>query len=188
MAAQSQMLPLGTAAPAFRLPDPASGESVGLSDFVGAPALLIAFLCNHCPYVKNILDAFVAFAREYDARGLAIVAVSSNDIDEYPADSPDEMAKLSRARGFTFPYLFDGSQSVAKAYGAVCTPEFFLFDQDRRLVYRGQFDNSRPGSKIPATGAHLRAAADAVLARSAVSPEQIPSVGCSIKWKKGHAP
>src|SRR5688500_9224805 len=136
---QSRMLELGTPAPAFRLPDAVSGKLVSLEDFASAPALLVAFLCNHCPYVKHILDGFAAFAREYGARGLAVVAISSNDIEAYPADAPGPMAQLARERGFTFPYLFDESQNVAKAYQAICTPDFFLFDSDRRLAYRGQF-------------------------------------------------
>jgi hypothetical protein len=143
----------------------------------------VAFICNHCPYVKHILDGFVAFTREYGPRGLAVVAISSNDIATHPEDSPGEMAKLARAKNFTFPYLFDESQTVARAYDAACTPDFFLFDGDRLLVYRGQFDGSRPGSQQPVTGVDLRSAADAVLAGSPVPERQSPSVGCSIKWK-----
>jgi peroxiredoxin len=183
-AMQSRMLALGTAAPAFRLANPLNGEIVTLEDFAAEPALLVAFLCNHCPYVKHILDGFATFAREYGPRGLAVVAISSNDIEEYPADSPPEMAKLARARNFTFPYLYDESQSIARAYDAACTPDFFLFDGLRRLVYRGQFDGSRPGGRQPVTGADLRAATDAVLANKPVNKEQIPSVGCGIKWKR----
>jgi peroxiredoxin len=184
MAVQSAMNPLGTLAAPFALPDAASGKLVRLEDFAGAPGLLVAFLCNHCPYVKHILDGFVDFAREYGARGLGIVAICSNDASSYPEDAPAEMAKLARARGFPFPYLVDESQAVARAYEAACTPDLFLFDSDGRLVYRGQFDASRPGGKAPVTGADLRAAADALLAGRPIPAEQIASMGCSIKWKR----
>jgi peroxiredoxin len=183
MAMQSTMLALGTAAPTFRLPDAASGKTLALEDFAASRALLVAFICNHCPYVKHMLDGFVAFAREYSPRGLAVVAISSNDVTTHPADSPHEMAKLAREKNFTFPYLYDESQAVARAYDAVCTPDFFLFDGDRRLVYRGQFDGTRPGGRQPVTGADMRAAADAVLAGKSVPTTQFPSVGCGIKWK-----
>jgi peroxiredoxin len=185
MAMQSTMLALGTAAPPFRLTDTASGKTISLEDLAGGRALLVAFLCNHCPYVKHILNGFVSFAAEYGPRGLGVVAISSNDITTHPADSPTEMAKLAREKSFTFPYLYDESQAVARAYVAACTPDFFLFDGDRRLVYRGQFDGSRPGSPQPVTGADMRAAADAVLAGKPVPPKQLPSIGCSIKWKQG---
>lgn len=184
MAVQSAMNPLGTPAPPFALPDAASGKIVRLEDFAAAPGLLVAFLCNHCPYVKHIFDEFIDFAREYRARGLGIVAICSNDASAYPEDAPSEMAKLARARALPFPYLVDESQAVARAYSAACTPDLFLFDRDRRLVYRGQFDASRPGSKVPVTGADLRAAADALLTGRPVSTAQIPSTGCSIKWKQ----
>jgi peroxiredoxin len=183
MAIQSKMLALGTAAPAFRLMDTASGKAVSLTDFAASRAVLVAFICNHCPYVKHILDGFVAFAREYGSRGLGVVAISSNDVTTHPADSPAEMEKLARAKDFTFPYLYDESQAVARAYDAACTPDFFLFDADRRLVYRGQFDSARPGSAQPVTGADLRAAVDAMLAGRLAPAKQIPSVGCGIKWK-----
>jgi peroxiredoxin len=181
------MLELGTPAPAFALPDPA-GQVHRLEDFAGAPALLVAFICNHCPYVKHIMDGFAAFAREYGEKGLAVVAISPNDAQAYPADAPPAMAEVAAAHGFTFPYLHDDSQAVALAYQAICTPDFFLFDRDRRLAYRGQFDDSRPNSGIPVTGESLRAAADAVLQGRAVPGEQVPSVGCSIKWKESIAP
>ena len=184
---QSTMLDLGTAAPRFTLPD-GTGRTHSLEDFATSPALLVAFLCNHCPYVKHILDGFVEFATEYQRRGLATVAISSNDVETYPADAPAEMAKLARSRAFTFPYLYDESQQVAKAFRAACTPEFYLFDRDRRLVYRGQFDGSRPNGKTPVTGADLRAAADALLAGRAVPAEQVASAGCGIKWKRGNSP
>lgn len=183
MAMQSRMLALGTAAPPFRLTDTVSGKTVALADFAASRALLVAFICNHCPYVKHILAAFVDFAREYGPRGLAVIAISSNDISAYPADSPAEMAKLARAMNFTFPYLYDESQDVARAYDAACTPDFFLFDADRRLAYRGQFDAARPGVVHRDAGSDMRAAADAVLAGSPPAAKQIPSVGCSIKWK-----
>ena len=187
MAEQSRMLALGTKAPEFRLPDPVTGKTVMLEDFAAAPALLVVFLSNHCPFVKHVLEGFVAFAREYGSRGLATVAISCNDVEAYPEDGPAQMASLARTRHFSFPYLYDESQTVARAYEAACTPDFFLFDRERKLVYRGQFDSSRPG-KAPVTGADLRVAADAVLAGAAVPAEQTASIGCSIKWKRGMAP
>ena len=183
MAMQSTMLALGTTAPPFRLADAASGREVSVTDFEGSRALLVAFICNHCPYVKYILDGFLAFAREYKPRGLAVIAISSNDVSAYPADSPGEMAKLATAKAFTVPYLYDESQAVARAYDAACTPDFFLFDGERRLIYRGRFDDSSPGNRQPVTGADLRAAADAALAGNSVPGKQMPSVGCGIKWK-----
>jgi peroxiredoxin len=183
MAVQSAMLALGTEAPSFQLMDTVSGKTVALADIAGSRAVLVAFICNHCPYVKHLLDGFVAFAREYGPRGLAVVAISSNDVSAYPADSPGEMTKLARAKGFTFPYLYDESQAVARAYDAACTPDFFLFDGAQKLVYRGQFDSSRPGSSHPVTGVDMRAAVDAVLAGKPAPEKQIASVGCGIKWK-----
>jgi len=176
------MIELGTLAPSFRLPDP-SGKTYELGDFEEAPGLLVMFICNHCPYVKHVRDGLAAFGREYGAKGLAIVAINANDVDAYPADHPDRMAEESRAAGYTFPYLYDESQAVARAYGATCTPDFFLFDRQRKLVYRGQFDSSRPGNDKPVTGADLRAAADALLAGQPIDRDQIPSIGCNIKWK-----
>jgi thiol-disulfide isomerase/thioredoxin len=184
----STMLALGTRAPDFSLPEPASGRRVTLGDFADAPGLLIVVLSNHCPFVKHIADELAAFAREYQRRGLAIVAINANDVEKYPADSPEMMAEEVRHRGYPFPYLFDESQDVAKAYQAACTPDFFLFDADRRLVYRGQFDASRPSLDVPVTGRDLRAACDAVLAGERPSEEQTPSVGCNVKWKPGNAP
>lgn len=183
----SRMLPLGTPLPACSLPD-GRGRLHSPEDYRDAPALLIAFLCNHCPYVKHVLDGFVAFAREYQARGLATLAISSNDVTAYPQDGPQEMARLAEERGFTFPYLYDETQQVARAFQAVCTPDFYLFDRDRKLAYRGQFDGSRPKNDVPVTGADLRRAADAVLAGKPVPGEQIPSAGCSLKWKPGNEP
>jgi peroxiredoxin len=184
----SRMLPLGVTAPPFSLRDTVSGHTVSLESFAGTPALLVAFICNHCPFVKHILDGFVAFAREFGARGVAVAAISSNDIESYPDDSPTEMARIAAQKSFTFPYLYDESQEVAKSYQAVCTPEFFLFDRDRRLAYRGQFDASGPGNKLPVNGAALRAACEALLSGAQVPSVQLPSVGCSIKWKGGEEP
>lgn len=183
----STMLPLDTVAPVFRLPDP-TGRLVAIDEFAAAPALLVAFLCNHCPYVKHVQAGFAAFAREYAARGLAIVAINSNDFTEHPDDAPERMAEEARRAGYVFPFLVDEKQEVARAYRAACTPDFFLFDAARRLVYRGRFDASRPGNRIPVTGTDLRAATDAVLAGRPVPAEQLPSIGCNIKWKPGQEP
>lgn len=184
---ESRMVDLGTQAPAFELPD-AQGKMHRLEDFREAPALLVAFLCNHCPYVKHILPGFAGFAREYAARGLAIVAISPNDVVAFPEDAPEVMAEVAGRHGFVFPYLYDESQDVALAYEAICTPDFFLFDRGRRLAYRGQFDDSRPGSDVVVSGASLRAAADAALAGRPVDGPQRPSAGCSIKWKADRQP
>lgn len=178
----STMLPLGTSAPHFSLPDP-SGKLVSLDDFKDAQALLVAFVCNHCPYVKHIQKEFTSLVKEYQARGVGVVAISSNDVENYPQDGPEKMAEESKQAGYTFPYLYDESQQVAKAYQAACTPDLYLFDRNHRLVYRGQFDDSRPGNPRPVTGADLRSALDAVLAGRAISADQKPSVGCNIKWK-----
>jgi peroxiredoxin len=183
----STMLPLGTKAPYFRLPDP-QGKLVSSDDFKDAPALLVVFMCNHCPFVKHIRSQFAELAREYQGRGVAIVGINSNDVEISPGDRPEKMAEEITAIGYTFPYLFDESQEVAKAYRAACTPDLYLFDRDRRLVYRGQFDDSRPGNGRPVTGADLRAALDAVLAGHAVPANQKPSIGCNIKWRSGNAP
>jgi thiol-disulfide isomerase/thioredoxin len=182
------MSPLGTSAPDFSLPDPGSGGVASLGDYAEAPALLVMFLSNHCPFVKHIADKLADFGRDYTDRGLAIVAINSNDVANYPDDSPQRMVAEVNARGYTFPYLFDESQEVAKAFAAACTPDFFLFDADRKLVYRGQFDTSRPGSDEPITGRDLRRACDAVLRGEIPSGEQVPSIGCNIKWKAGNAP
>ncbi len=183
----STMLALGTQAPTFTLPNPSTGQEVSLAQFKGQP-VLVAFICNHCPFVLHILDGFIQFAREYAEKGLAIVAINANDIEHYPDDSPEKMQALAKQKGFPFPYLFDESQEVAKAYRAACTPDFFLFDRSGKLVYRGQFDSARPGNSVPVTGADLRAACDAVLQGEAPQGEQIPSLGCNIKWRAGHAP
>jgi len=183
----STMAPLGMKAPPFRLPDLA-GKLVSLDDFQQAPALLVAFICNHCPYVKHIRSHFAQLVRDYQARGVAVVGISSNDIRSYPDDAPEKMAEEAKTFGYTFPYLYDESQEVAKAYRAACTPDFYLFDRERRLVYRGQYDASRPGNNKPVTGADLRAALDAVLGGGKVPEEQRHSLGCNIKWKRGNEP
>jgi peroxiredoxin len=181
------MLNLGTLAPDFRLPD-TQGRTVALDDFRAAPALAVIFMCNHCPYVKHIRAGLARLARDYLPRGLAIVGINANDVENYPADSPAKMAEELSAAGYTFPYLFDETQAVAKAYRAACTPDIYLFDQNRRLVYRGQFDDSRPGNGIPVTGRDLRAALDNLLAGKPVPADQKPSIGCNIKWKPGNEP
>lgn len=183
----STMMPLGTVAPPFALPD-TEGRVVSLDDFKDAPAVLVMFMCNHCPYVKHVRQELARFCQEYQDKGVGIVGINSNDTDKYPEDSPENMKAEKAAVGYTFPYLFDEMQQVARDYQAACTPDFFLFGPDRRLVYRGQFDNSRPGSDKPVTGADLRAAVDAVLAGKPVSDQQIPSAGCNIKWKPGNEP
>jgi peroxiredoxin len=181
------MLALGTPLPAFRLPD-FDGRLVSPDDVRDAPALLIAFICRHCPFVRHIRSEFARLAREYQARGLAIIAINSNDVNEFPEDGPEGMRIEAGEAGYTFPYLFDESQDVAKLFRAACTPDLFLFDGDRRLVYRGQFDGSRPRNTVPVTGRDLRAACDAVLEGRAVPSTQTPSIGCNIKWKPGNAP
>jgi peroxiredoxin len=183
----STMLPLGTKAPDFSLVN-VDGRTVSLADFERSPALLVIFMCNHCPFVKHLADGLARFAAEYMAKGVAVVGINSNDVSNYPADSPEQMVAEADARGYQFPYLYDETQEVAKAYRAACTPDFFLFDHNRELVYRGQFDDSRPDSGIPVTGADLRAAIDRVLAGGQPSPEQRPSIGCNIKWKSGNEP
>lgn len=180
----STMLPLGTPAPGFHLPDVVSGKKMSLEDFAGKPALLIMFLCRHCPYVKHVEKELARLARDYAAKNLAVVALSANDAAEYPDDSPTGLRAQAAAIGFTFPYLYDESQAVAKAYAAACTPDFFVFDKDRRLAYRGQLDDSRPGNGRPVTGADLRGALDDLLAGRSPRAEQKPSVGCNIKWKR----
>jgi peroxiredoxin len=183
----SKMISLGTSAPDFSLPD-TEGNIVTLSDFEQAPALLVVFMCNHCPFVKHILNSFVEFAKDYQQKGVAVVAISSNDVKGFPEDSPKMMAKKSKEAGFTFPFLYDETQEVAKAYQATCTPDFFLYNKDRKLVYRGQMDDSRPGNNVPITGSDLRAALEAVLEGKKVPAKQKPSMGCNIKWKKGNEP
>ena len=183
----STMLEIGTQAPSFSLPEPASGNQVSLSDYNGRP-LLVVFSCNHCPYVLHILESFTEFANAARLRGLETVMISSNDVAGYPADSPEKMVELARNRGFEFPYLYDESQQVAQSYQAACTPDFFLFDADHRLVYRGQYDGSRPGNSTAVSGSDIKAAVDALLAGTLPSSDQVPSVGCNIKWREGNAP
>ena len=183
----SKMLPLGTSAPDFKLPD-TEGKMISSNDFKEAKAFLVIFMCNHCPYVKHILSQMINLIKDYQAKSVAVVGINSNDIANYQDDSPKLMAKLAKKAGFTFPYLYDESQEVAKAYHAACTPDFFLFDSNKTLVYRGQMDDSRPGNGIPVTGADLTAAINAVIEGKPVSQEQKPSMGCNIKWKKGNEP
>jgi peroxiredoxin len=182
----STMLPLGTQAPDFSLPN-IDGRTVSRTDFAGRP-LLVMFICNHCPFVKHVAEELARLGRDYQAKGVAIVGVSSNDVASHPDDSPEKMKEEAAFRGYTFPYLYDADQSVAQAYQAACTPDFFLFDPGHKLVYRGQLDASRPKSEIPVTGADLRAALDAVLAGQPPLAEQRASLGCNIKWKQGQEP
>jgi peroxiredoxin len=183
----STMLGISTLAPDFNLPDPSGGGKVSLADYAGKP-LLVVFSCNHCPYVLHILESFTGFANEAQRRGLAVVMISSNDVAGYPDDSPEKMAALAQRYGFEFPYLYDESQQVALAYRAACTPDFFLFDSAHRLVYRGQYDASRPRNQAPVDGSDMRAAVDALLTDKPISQDQIPSVGCNIKWRAGNEP
>lgn len=183
----STMLPLGTQAPDFELPD-TNGRIVRLADFAGKPVLLVAFICNHCPYVKHVAAGFAKLAKEYQDKGVAVVAINANDAKAYPDDSPEKMREEVKLRGYTFPYLYDESQQVAKAYRAACTPDFYVFDKGRKLVYRGQLDSSRPDNGIPVTGADLRAALDAALAGQPAPEPQRPSIGCNIKWRPGNEP
>lgn len=182
----STMLPLGTTAPDFSLPN-VDGTTVSRTNFAGKP-LLVVFMCNHCPFVIHLRAALAAFGDEYSTKGLSFVGISSNDAEHYPQDGPEQMKAEATHAGYHFPYLFDVDQSVAKAYRAACTPDFFLFDADHSLVYRGQFDASRPGNGVEITGNDLKAACDAVLAGKEVSSEQLPSIGCNIKWKAGSEP
>ncbi len=178
------MLPLGTVAPDFTLLDTVSGKEVSLKELSSTRATVIMFICNHCPYVIHVNEEIVRLAKDYQSAGVAFIAISSNDVVNYPADAPDKMTALAKAEGYTFPYLYDETQAVAKAYDAACTPDFYVFDGDLRLAYRGQLDGSRPNSGIPLTGEDLRSALDAVLLGRPVASEQRPSAGCNIKWKK----
>ena len=185
----STMQDLGTPANHFNLPDAVSGETVSLADFADKPALLVMFICNHCPFVKHIEGELAAIGKDYGERGLAVVAISANDVDTHPDDAPDKMKEKAKQAGYTFPYLYDETQEVAKRYGAACTPDFFLYDDERRLVYRGQLDDARPGNDEPVDGAELRAAIETVLGGGTPSAEdQKPSIGCNIKWKPGNEP
>ena len=184
----SNMLPLGIKAPEFALRNAVDGSAVTLKDFEGSEALLVMFICNHCPFVIHVRDELARLASDYLPRGLAIVAINSNSSVTHPQDGPEHMKELALSQGWEFPFLFDETQSVAQTYKAACTPDFFLLDADRRLVYRGQLDDSRPGNDVPVTGKDLRAAIDAVLAGRPVSEEQKPSIGCNIKWTPGNEP
>jgi peroxiredoxin len=183
----STMKKLGTPAPDFRLLN-VDGRMMGLHDFDEKPALLVIFMCNHCPFVKHVADGLTQLAMDYLPRGVAIVGINSNDAAAHPNDSPEQMVHEAEQRGYPFPYLYDETQEVAKAYGAACTPDFFLYDKSRKLVYRGQLDGSRPGNNIPVTGADLRVALDAVLAGKPLPEKQTPSIGCNIKWRSGNEP
>lgn len=184
----STMLALGTPAADFRLPDTVSGKTISLKETVGPKGLLVMFLSRHCPYVQHVKKELALLGRDYAGKGLGIVAIASNDVANYPDDAPDQLKKMATEEGFTFPYLFDESQAVAKAYTAACTPDFFLYDAQQKLVYRGQLDDSRPGNGKPVTGRDLRGAIDALLSGRPVAAEQRPSMGCNIKWKAGQAP
>ena len=183
----STMQKLGSPAPNFELPD-TEGNKVRLADFAGKKALVVMFICNHCPFVKHVADEIARVAREYQEKGVGFVAISSNDVANYPDDAPDKMEEEKEFRGYTFPYLYDADQSIAKAYKAACTPDFFVYDQEQKLVYRGQLDDSRPGNDKPVNGKDLRAALDNLLAGNPVPEDQKPSIGCNIKWKTGNAP
>lgn len=184
----STMLPLGTKTPDFSLEDAVSGNKISLDTFTDKKALLVMFICVHCPFVKHLQDALAAVGKEYVDKGLGIVAISSNDITTHPGDAPDKMKEMAATLGFNFPFCYDESQEVAKAYTAACTPDFFLFDSNNTLVYRGQFDDSRPGNDVPVTGKDLKAAIEEVLLDRKVDTQQKPSIGCNIKWKAGNEP
>lgn len=185
---ESNMLPLGTTAPQFTLPNVVSNQQESLQSLQGEKGTLVVFSCNHCPYVIHLMDAFVAFAEKNKARGIATIVISSNDVDNYPADHPELMRELAVEKNFSFPYLYDEEQTVAKAYDAACTPDFYLLNSDNILVYRGRFDASRPGNKIPVTGIDLQTAIDAMLKNNPIPEQQYPSMGCNIKWKAGNEP
>lgn len=187
-AVNSTMLELGTKAPHFELKDTVSGKTVSLNSFEGSRGLLVIFISNHCPYVKLIKNELARFASDYQKKGVNVVAIGSNDVQNYPADSPEKMKEDAQNFGYNFPYLFDESQEVAKAYKAACTPDLFLFDQDLKLFYRGQFDDSRPGNGKTPTGKDLREATDRILNGDNPPDKQAPSIGCNIKWKKGNEP
>ena len=183
----STMLELGTQAPEFKLLEPSTQKQVSLSDFKGQP-VLVAFICNHCPYVILLKEAFEQFAKDYQAQGLQTIAINANDVENYPADSPEKMVEDVKNYGYSFPYLFDETQEIAAKYKAACTPDFFLFDSQHELYYRGQFDSARPNSGVEVTGIDMRNAANKLLATEEAPVEQIPSVGCGIKWKQGNQP
>ncbi|TVP68059.1 MAG: thioredoxin family protein [Leptolyngbya sp. LCM1.Bin17] len=185
---ESTMLPLGTTAPDFALPDVVTGQTVTLDSFAGAPALLVMFICRHCPFVKHVEQELARIGQDYGTNGLSIVAISANSLETHPQDGPEHLKAQALDLGFTFPYCFDESQAVAKRYTAACTPDFFVFDGDQKLVYRGQLDDSRPGNDVPVTGKDLRSALDTALAGQPVPTEQKPSIGCNIKWTPGNEP
>lgn len=187
VATNSTMLTLGTPAPDFNLPDP-DGRHYSLADFAEADALVVMFICNHCPFVKSMREELAKFGRDCAERNVAVVAINSNDVATHPEDSPEKMREEVENFGYVFPYLFDETQETAKDYRAACTPDLYLFDKARKLVYRGQFDDSRPGNDVPVTGRYLRAAIDALLSGGEPDEEQIPSIGCNIKWKAGNEP
>ncbi len=184
----STMLPLGTQAPAFHLPDVVSGKTLSLATFADKQALLVMFICRHCPFVKHVQAELAQIGKDYAGKNIGIVAISANDATKYPDDAPDKLKAMVQEQGFTFPVCYDESQETAKVYTAACTPDFFLFDADKKLVYRGQLDDSRPSNGKPVTGKDLRAAIDSVLGKELVNPEQKPSIGCNIKWKPGNQP
>jgi peroxiredoxin len=184
----STMLALGTAAPEFQLPDAVSGQTISLSTFAGKQGLLVMFICCHCPFVKHVEQELAKLGKDYEHKNLGIVAISSNDAEKYPDDAPPKLKEMAETLGFTFPVCYDATQEVAKAYTAACTPDFFLFDRQFQLVYRGQLDDSRPSLDVPVTGVDLRGAIDTLLAGAAISPDQKPSIGCNIKWKPGQEP
>lgn len=188
MAVTSTMLSLGTLAPNFNLQDVTSGQSITLSHFADKRTLLVMFICRHCPYVQHVKKEIAKIGKDYQDKNIGIVAISSNDVEAYPEDSPESLKEMAEEEGFNFPYCYDEAQEVAKKYTAACTPDLFLFDEERKLVYRGQLDDSRPSSNIEVTGKDLRSAIDAVLEDKVVNPNQKPSMGCSIKWKKGNEP
>lgn len=184
----STMLELGTPAPDFALPDVVSGDTISLETFAGKPALLVMFICQHCPFVKHVQDELARLGHDYEPKNVGILAVSANSVQTHPQDGPEHLKAMAESLKFNFPYCYDETQEMAKAYTAACTPDFFVFDGDRQLVYRGQLDDSRPGNDVPVTGKDLRAAIDTVLAGESVSPEQKPSIGCNIKWAPGNEP
>lgn len=184
----STMLALGTLAPNFNLPDVVSSNIVSLDDFKEKKAFLVMFICRHCPYVQHVKEEIAKIGQDYRDKDITIVAISANDINSYPQDSPQSLKEMARELNFSFPYLYDKSQEIAKAYTVACTPDFFLFDKERKLAYRGQLDDSRPGNNLPATGKDLREAIDAVLEDKPINPNQKPSIGCNIKWKPGNEP
>ncbi|NEO99423.1 MAG: thioredoxin family protein [Symploca sp. SIO2E9] len=184
----STMLPLGTKAPDFHLPDVVSGKTIALDNFASKRGLLVMFICRHCPFVKHVQQELAQIGKDYADKDLGIVAISANDAANYPNDAPDSLQEMAQQLGFTFPLCYDQTQEITKAYTAACTPDFFLFDEKQQLVYRGQLDDSRPSNELPVTGKDLRAALDAVLSGEAINPEQKPSIGCNIKWKPGNEP